>query len=454
MEAVLVAQSATGTPVGIAIWIRCSLVLASSIILLLIARSRRPRLARLPRCASGSSARSSWPPSSSSSSIPGFLPDWVRIEQAVCGALVLPVAILVNLPAHPLPTSRRTRRVGIWSIRAGGPCSRSRPTWCWRCWPPSRSACGGATGRDSSPSSCSARSTRSWVLVVPRPPLPLVRDRPAVDRRADDRPHRDQPGARAARQLVRVPHDRDLLHRLLARAAGRGSSLAVGATAVVAGLAQASSFGSMRPGSSGRAIVVALNVVVMCGLSWGLRLARTAVGPGRDRGRAVAAGARDPRHARAGLRGDRDPAPGGRARSGRRRRERGTPTPHSTLARDGLAEARRSVQALRPAALDAAGLPEAIATAARRWSERTGIPVDVRTSGDAERSADRGGGRAAAHRAGGARQRRAPRQARTACTLTLRHGRARGAARGARRRPRLRPGTRRRHRQRRTAATA
>jgi hypothetical protein len=31
-------------------------------------------------------------------SIPGFLPDWVRIEQAVCGILVLPVAILVNLP--------------------------------------------------------------------------------------------------------------------------------------------------------------------------------------------------------------------------------------------------------------------------------------------------------------------------------------------------------------------
>ena len=30
--------------------------------------------------------------------IPGFLPDWVRVEQAVCGALVLPVAILANLP--------------------------------------------------------------------------------------------------------------------------------------------------------------------------------------------------------------------------------------------------------------------------------------------------------------------------------------------------------------------
>jgi signal transduction histidine kinase len=52
------------------------------------------------------------------------------------------------------------------------------------------------------------------------------------------------------------------------------------------------------------------------------------------------------------------------------------------LARDGLAEARRSVRALRPAALDAVGLPEAIAETARRWSGRTGIPVDVRVSAD------------------------------------------------------------------------
>ena len=31
-------------------------------------------------------------------SIPGFLPDWVRVEQGVCGVLVLAAAILVNLP--------------------------------------------------------------------------------------------------------------------------------------------------------------------------------------------------------------------------------------------------------------------------------------------------------------------------------------------------------------------
>ncbi|MGN6125062.1 MAG: sensor histidine kinase, partial [Humibacter sp.] len=51
------------------------------------------------------------------------------------------------------------------------------------------------------------------------------------------------------------------------------------------------------------------------------------------------------------------------------------------LARDGLAEARRSMQALRPAVLEAGRLPEAITTVARDWSVRTGIPVHVRTSG-------------------------------------------------------------------------
>jgi signal transduction histidine kinase len=36
------------------------------------------------------------------------------------------------------------------------------------------------------------------------------------------------------------------------------------------------------------------------------------------------------------------------------------------------------MQALRPIALDETGLAEAIATAAHRWSERTGVPVEVR----------------------------------------------------------------------------
>src|SRR4051812_45715449 len=50
--------------------------------------------------------------------------------------------------------------------------------------------------------------------------------------------------------------------------------IAVGATAVVAGLAQASSSGLDAAGIGTRVVVVALNVVVMCGLSWGLLLTR------------------------------------------------------------------------------------------------------------------------------------------------------------------------------------
>ncbi|MDM4763045.1 hypothetical protein QT381_08495 [Galbitalea sp. SE-J8] len=97
MEAVIIAQSALGASVDSAIWIRCSLVLVSSIVLLLLAM----------RAAGGS--RSAWTRIRIVSvvvvvaiivivSIPGFLPDWIRVEQGVCGALVLPAAILLNLP--------------------------------------------------------------------------------------------------------------------------------------------------------------------------------------------------------------------------------------------------------------------------------------------------------------------------------------------------------------------
>ena len=97
MEAALLVQSTTGGEVAIAVWIRCSLVLGSAVVLLLIA------------LAAARGSRSSWlrlliiapivvvavvvivP-------IPGFPPDWVRLEQAVCGALVLPAAILTALP--------------------------------------------------------------------------------------------------------------------------------------------------------------------------------------------------------------------------------------------------------------------------------------------------------------------------------------------------------------------
>jgi signal transduction histidine kinase len=54
----------------------------------------------------------------------------------------------------------------------------------------------------------------------------------------------------------------------------------------------------------------------------------------------------------------------------------------SELARQSLAEARRSVQAIRPAQLDDSRLPEALGDVATRWSEINGVPVQVRTTGD------------------------------------------------------------------------
>src|SRR5882757_1540823 len=52
------------------------------------------------------------------------------------------------------------------------------------------------------------------------------------------------------------------------------------------------------------------------------------------------------------------------------------------LARESLTEARRSVQGLAPRELAEGRLPVAIADAARRWSERSGIAASVETTGD------------------------------------------------------------------------
>lgn len=51
------------------------------------------------------------------------------------------------------------------------------------------------------------------------------------------------------------------------------------------------------------------------------------------------------------------------------------------LARESLAEARRSVQALRPGPLDSAHLPEAVGDLARDWSQTAGVPVRVEITG-------------------------------------------------------------------------
>jgi signal transduction histidine kinase len=51
------------------------------------------------------------------------------------------------------------------------------------------------------------------------------------------------------------------------------------------------------------------------------------------------------------------------------------------LARESLSEARRSVQALRPQTLDAAALPEAIGEIVTGWSDLSGVPAELITTG-------------------------------------------------------------------------
>jgi signal transduction histidine kinase len=55
------------------------------------------------------------------------------------------------------------------------------------------------------------------------------------------------------------------------------------------------------------------------------------------------------------------------------------------LARDSLAEARRSVQAVGPAALERARLPEALAEVVDRWATLNGVPAEITTTGTARR---------------------------------------------------------------------
>ncbi|MHA7985109.1 hypothetical protein ACX9R5_04810 [Rathayibacter sp. CAU 1779] len=80
-----------------AVWIRCSLVLGSAAVLLaFVARARRGSRAAFIRL------RIITPVVLAAIvvivSIPGFLPGWVRVEQALCGAILLPAVILLFLP--------------------------------------------------------------------------------------------------------------------------------------------------------------------------------------------------------------------------------------------------------------------------------------------------------------------------------------------------------------------
>ncbi len=54
----------------------------------------------------------------------------------------------------------------------------------------------------------------------------------------------------------------------------------------------------------------------------------------------------------------------------------------AVLARQSLSEARRSVQAIRPAPLDASRLPEALGDVATSWADVTGVAVQVHTTGE------------------------------------------------------------------------
>lgn len=158
--------------------------------------------------------------------------------------------------------------------------------------------------------------------------------------------------------------------------------LAVGATAVVAGLAQASPLGWDATGIVGTIGILLLNVVAMCGLSWSLRLAERQVNlraTEQERSRL----AREIHDTLAqGFAGIVTQLQAAEQAPDEASRTRHTDAAIA-LARDGLAEARRSVKALRPAALDAMRLPEAVGQLARTWTERTGIPCDVSASGDA-----------------------------------------------------------------------
>jgi signal transduction histidine kinase len=158
--------------------------------------------------------------------------------------------------------------------------------------------------------------------------------------------------------------------------------LPVAATATVAGLAQSSGMSRDTPVEvAGVIAVIVLNIVVMCGLSWGVTLAQ----------RRVQNSATDVERARMareihdtlaqGFAGIVTQLQAAEQTSDEAARRRHTDAALA-LARDGLAEARRSVNALRPAALAAVRLPDALRNVARAWSVRTGIPVHVQISGD------------------------------------------------------------------------
>jgi signal transduction histidine kinase len=161
-----------------------------------------------------------------------------------------------------------------------------------------------------------------------------------------------------------------------------GELFAVAATAAVAGLAQSSTLGHDPSGIIGTLGIVAVNIVAMCGLSWALRLAERQV----ERAATEVERSRLAREIHdtlaQGFVGIMTQLRAADEAPDEQTRQRHVDAALA-LAEDGLSEARRSVQALRPAELDAVRLSNALTNVARNWSARTGIPVKIATSGEA-----------------------------------------------------------------------
>lgn len=161
-----------------------------------------------------------------------------------------------------------------------------------------------------------------------------------------------------------------------------GELIPVAATATVAGIAQSSGYIGQAGWAVAAVAVIALNVVAMCGLGWGVALAQAQQRLGAtelERSRMAREIHDTLAQGFTGIITQLQAADQAQNEAARRRHTEAA----LALARDGLAEARRSVNALRPAPLDCAGLPEALRNVARMWSARTGILVQVTTSGDA-----------------------------------------------------------------------
>jgi signal transduction histidine kinase len=161
-----------------------------------------------------------------------------------------------------------------------------------------------------------------------------------------------------------------------------GELIPVAATATVAGIAQSSGYIGQAGWAVAAVAVIALNVVAMCGLGWGVALAQAQQRLGAtelERSRMSREIHDTLAQGFTGIITQLQAADQAQDEAARRRHKEAA----LALARDGLAEARRSVNALRPAPLDSAGLPEALRNVARMWSARTGILVQVTTSGDA-----------------------------------------------------------------------